>query len=77
MSQEEIIEVLEKKEEMTTEEIQKILKTSFYSVWRGLIGLLKELEVERRVLTKEEAEKLGKRFTGRNYVWSLTNEKTI
>ena len=73
MSQEEIIKLLGKKEEMRVEEIVEITKLNFSAVWKNLIRLLKEMEVERRKLTKEEVENLGKKFTGRSYTWRLIN----
>jgi len=74
MSQEEIIKLLEKKEEMTVEEIVEITKLSFFAVWKNLTRLFKEMEVERRKLTKEEVSNLGKHFTGRSYAWRLIND---
>ena len=74
MAQEEIIQLLEKNKEMTKEELSRILGISLIAVWSNLKGLLKEFEVERRALSKEETEKLGKKFTGRNMVWKLRKE---
>lgn len=71
MAQQEIIKLLEKNKEMTAGEIAKELEITWCAAWKNLRGLLKEFEVGRRILTKEEAEKLGKKFTGRNQIWFL------
>jgi len=71
MAQDKILNLLEKKKEMTIEELAEKLQISLVAVWTNLKSLSKELEVQRRTLTKEEAETIGKRFTGRNVVWFI------
>ncbi len=74
MSQDEILNLLDKKTEMTMEEIAERLQISLVAVWTNLKGLLKELEVQKRLLTKEEVENIGKRFTGRNVIWFIPKD---
>ena len=74
MAQEEIIKLLEKTKEMTTEDISERLEIGIKAIGKNLRGLLRAFEIERRVMTKEEAESIGKRFTGRNMVWFLSKD---
>lgn len=79
MSEQEILEILEKEKEATAKEIAIKLNLSFVAVWRGLKGLFRELEVEKRKLTKEEVKERmkepygerGIKFTGRQYIWKI------
>lgn len=81
MAQEQIINLLKKNEEMTINDIAKILEIGIPAIQKNLRGLLKAFEVERRIMTKEEVKSVGRRFTGRNMVWfisrELHNEKQI
>jgi len=72
VSKEGIIQQLEKHNEMTAIELAEKLQISLMAVWKNLRGLLKEMEVEKRTLTKEEIEDQGKHFTGRQIIWHLT-----
>jgi len=81
MAQDEILDILENFGEMTTEDISERLEIGIKAIGKNLRGLLRAFEIERRVMTKEEVESVGKRFTGRNMIWfiprELHNEKQI
>ena len=74
MAQEEIMNLLEKNEEMTIKELAAILEIGIPAIKKNLRGLLRAFEVERRIMTKEEVESAGRIFTGRNMVWFLPGE---
>ncbi|MBA7490714.1 hypothetical protein ES702_01257 [subsurface metagenome] len=73
MTQEEIIEVLEKNKEetLTAEDIAQIININTVAVRTSLNRLLKGNEVKRVKLNKKEVEKLEKSFSGRHYCWEL------
>ena len=77
MSKEEIIPLLEKKKEMTPEEIARKLKISQRAVFFNLFRMLKAGEVERRKLSKEEVlKKRGDRwYNGRQFVYRLAESR--
>lgn len=74
MAQDEILDILESFGEMTIKDIAEILDIGIPAIKKNLRGLLKALEVERRIMTKEEVEVNGKTFTGRNMIWFLPGE---
>lgn len=77
MSGDEIIQLLEKRSEMTEEEMAVELDISITAIFNSLRRLLgaADSEVDRRKLTKEEVEKKGKKFTGRHYIYFIKNER--
>jgi predicted ArsR family transcriptional regulator len=71
MSQSDILEVLKKKDRASAEEISNELGISLDAVRKSLNRLLKAKDVEKIILTKPEVEKIGIRFSGRHFLWSL------
>ena len=74
MGMTEIIEVLEKNEELTSAQIAQLSKCSMTSVVRSLKRLLKdtEINVNVRVLTSEEKEKIyGSKIGSRIFIYKI------
>lgn len=71
MSQEQVIKVLEKLKQASVEEIARHLNIEEIAVRKNLLGMLRNLEVVRIELTKEQVESRGIRFSGRHYEWRL------
>jgi len=76
MSQIEVIKCLKKNGEMSIEELSEKMNLSVPSVWHSLNSLLKSADVEKRILSKEEAEKKGKRYNGKTWVYRLKGGKS-
>lgn len=75
MSQERVLKLLEKGEEMTTEEIVEKLDITFSNVWKNLSHLLEQGLIIREKISKEDIMKKGKRYVGRHYLWKIKDEK--
>jgi len=77
MGQEEILKIIEKKKEITAEEIAKLVDVTINSVQISLRGLVKEGDIERIERTREEIEALGKKYSGRHYKYCIKNYKQV
>jgi predicted ArsR family transcriptional regulator len=78
MSQQEIINLLEKRKELTTKEIAEILDLNVRVVLVNLTRLFKHMEIERVELSINDCKKRnlsGFELAGRNhYAWRLKGE---
>jgi predicted ArsR family transcriptional regulator len=71
LSQQDVLEALEKKKKATAEEIAKMLEISMDAVRKSLSRLFRTKEVEKIRMTKEEVAENNKQFTGRHFVWMI------
>ncbi len=71
MSQDQVLKILERKDELSCQELAKELDLNFRAVLRSLTQMLKRGEVERIFKTKEEVEAEGKHYNGRAYKWKI------
>jgi len=75
MGEQEIIDALEELEIATAQEIAEFIEIGTISVRNSLNRLLKEMEVEKIELTKEEVLDEGIRYSGRHFKWKLKQIK--
>jgi len=74
MSEEEVLEILEKIEKGTAQEIADNLDISVFSVRNNLRRMLAEGSVDRIELTRREVKIRGGQFVSKHYIWKI-NEK--
>lgn len=74
MSQQEVLELLKEKGELTAQEIADILQLQKRSIRNCLTKLLRHSEVERIRLTKVQVEAKGVKYSGRHYKWTIRKE---
>lgn len=77
MGEQEIIDALEELEIATAQEIAEFIDIGAVSVRNSLNRLLREMEVEKIELTKEDVLEEGIRFSGRHFKWKLRTAKTL
>lgn len=75
MGEQEVLDALEELEIATAREIAEFIDVGAISVRNCLNRLLKEMEVEKIELTKEEVIEEGIKFSGRHYKWKITKHK--
>jgi len=76
MGQEEVLQILREKKEVTLKELAKELDVKMHNIWTSLVRLAKEGIVERVVIEPKEAEKYGLKKAGKNHiVWRLKGGK--
>ena len=72
MGQEEVLEILEEKKEVTLKELSQKLDIAKNNIWTILMRVVKQGVIERRIIEPKEAEKYGLKRAGRNHiVWRL------
>ena len=71
MSEQEILDALEELEIATASELAEFIEIGISAIQKSLNRLLREAEVMRIELSKEEVTSEGIRFTGRHYKWKI------
>ena len=75
MSQEEVVKILQDLDVATAEEIAEQIDKGIVAVRKNLRALLKEMEVERIELTKEDVAAKGVKFSCKHYAWRLREDE--
>lgn len=75
MSEQEILDALEELKIATADELADFINIGCASVRSSLNRLLRETEVERIELTREEVLSEGIRFSGRHYKWKIKTSR--